>query len=112
MRATVTDEAGNENNKEVGMLCYECKSKGVRREAVSLCHHCGVGLCEEHAHVESVPIVATYGDRAFPSMTGTVELPRKARQILCGVCHEAFTEQKGRVARTPVRTETRVTQAA
>lgn len=43
------------------MLCYECKSKVVSREAMSLCHHCGVALCEEHVHVGSVPIVATYG---------------------------------------------------
>lgn len=97
------------------MLCYECKSKAVRREAVSLCHHCGVALCEEHAHVESVPLVATYGDETFPSMTGTVELPRKARLVLCAVCREALAQQKRQGETTTarsVRSETRADQAA
>ena len=96
------------------MLCYECKSKSVRREAVSLCHHCGVALCEEHAHVESVPIAATYGDRSFPSMTGTSELPRKARVVRCGVCQAALAQKEQGEAATArsIHSETRADQAA
>jgi hypothetical protein len=97
------------------MLCYECKSKVVRREAVGICHRCGVALCEEHAHVDSIPIVATYGDEAFPSITGTVELPRKGRLALCPVCHEALTQQKEQAkAKTvpPAHREARADQAA
>jgi len=77
------------------MLCYECKLNGFRREAVGLCRQCGVALCEEHAHVDPAPVVATYANRTFPSITGTVELPRPTRVVLCGVCHAALSQQKG-----------------
>jgi hypothetical protein len=31
------------------MNCYECALTGTSVPAVSVCHHCAVGLCLEHA---------------------------------------------------------------
>ena len=97
------------------MLCYECKLKGLRREAIGLCHQCGVALCEEHAHVEPAPVVATYGNKTFPSITGTVELPQPARVVLCGVCRQALAQGKGKgvvTAESPVHSEQLADRAA
>lgn len=31
------------------MNCYECATEGTTLAAVGACHHCGAGLCLEHA---------------------------------------------------------------
>lgn len=75
------------------MSCYECAVQGVQREAIGTCHHCSVALCQEHAHMEPEPVVATYDDRTHPSMQGTLELPLKARMLLCQVCRTALAQR-------------------
>lgn len=75
------------------MFCYECALQGVRREAIGMCHNCSLALCREHAHVEPAPVVATYAIRTYPSVRGAVELPVKARKLLCAVCRAALGQR-------------------
>ncbi|MDH6132049.1 hypothetical protein P3T37_001434 [Kitasatospora sp. MAA4] len=64
------------------MNCYDCHTAERTTPALAVCHHCGAGLCAEHA-------------RALPdtvhhlSGTGASTLPRRARRISCSVCAEA-----------------------
>ena len=75
------------------MFCYECAVQGERREAIGMCHNCSLALCQEHAHVELAPIVATYGNPTYPSLIGTVKMPLEARKLLCGVCQAALSQK-------------------
>lgn len=75
------------------MLCYECAIRGIRREAVGMCHHCSAGLCEEHAHVEASPIKAVRQNPTFGTVARQVELARPARQLLCSVCQTALHQE-------------------
>lgn len=68
------------------MLCYECSKVAKHREAVGLCHHCSAGLCAEHAGVVTDAITKTY------PLCMSVELPQKARQLLCGTCLRALQQ--------------------
>lgn len=86
---------------EVVVICFECKYIAIRRDAVGVCHNCGVALCAEHARIEWTPIVAVYGNSTFPAINETVELPRKARLILCGVCQQALEQKHGHVKAVP-----------
>ena len=86
---------------EVIVICFECKCIAIRRDAVGVCHNCGVALCEEHAQIEWTPIVAVYGNSTYPAINGTFELPRKARQILCRVCQQALRQKHGHVKAAP-----------
>ncbi len=75
------------------MFCYECAVQGVQREAIGTCHNCSLALCQDHAHVEPAPVVATYANKTYSSVRGTVELPLKARKLLCQVCQVALAQR-------------------
>lgn len=70
------------------MFCYECSQSGTRVEAIGLCHHCSVGLCQEHGFIIADPITAT------ALVNRTVVLKKKARLLLCGTCLAALQQQK------------------
>lgn len=70
------------------MQCYECALEGVRTEAIGLCHRCSVGLCVRHGCVVSQPVTAQ-----FP-VVKIVVLPKRARQLTCGVCKAALEQPK------------------
>lgn len=71
------------------MVCYECARKGVRREAVALCHHCSAALCLNHVVAAARPVTAR------EPIERTVVLPLEARELLCGVCHAARQQTSG-----------------
>jgi hypothetical protein len=71
------------------MMCYECFRKGIRREAVGLCHHCSAALCEEHAAAISRPVT-----RNAP-ISKVILMPLPARELLCPVCLPALTQTSG-----------------
>ncbi|MFE0632660.1 DUF2180 family protein [Streptomyces sp. NPDC058864] len=64
------------------MDCFDCAQGSRRTTAIAVCHQCGAGLCEAHAHVGTVVIerLATMGKT-------TSQQP--AREIACRPCHEA-----------------------
>jgi hypothetical protein len=72
------------------MLCYECSETGTRSEAVGLCHHCSVALCQQHGSMVADPMTTVY------PLVREVVLPKKARMLLCPTCLTAL--QQGRVA--------------
>ncbi len=70
------------------MLCYECSQAGDRHEAVGLCHHCSVALCERHAQVVADPVTTTY------PLLKIVVLPKQARRLYCGTCLAALQQER------------------
>ena len=72
------------------MHCYDCSKLGRSNEAVGLCHHCSAGLCEEHACVISEPVTGGH------PLVQTVELPKRARLLLCGTCKGALGQPHSR----------------
>ncbi|MGC4056024.1 MAG: DUF2180 family protein [Paludibaculum sp.] len=77
------------------MLCYECHQSGNRRDAVTLCHHCSAGLCQQHAIVLVDPVTVQY------PVCQTVILPLQARLFLCSTCRTALEQPAAGVLRTP-----------
>ena len=73
------------------MRCYECSQAGEVRDAVGLCHHCSAALCAEHARVTMDPMIAP------APLSKEIILPKRARVLLCPMCHAAL-EQVRRVA--------------
>jgi len=72
------------------MLCYECSLEGVVREAIGFCRHCSAGLCAEHAHIESDTVRVMRRYQTFGTIQEKVELPLKARKLLCSLCRQAL----------------------
>ena len=70
------------------MLCYECPQPGTRQEAIGLCHHCSVGLCQQHASMITDPVTMT------AIINRTVVLPKKARLLLCSTCLAAVQQER------------------
>ena len=70
------------------MLCYECSQTGPRQEAIGLCHHCSVGLCQGHASMITDPVTMT------ALIIRTVVLPKKARLLLCSTCLAALEQER------------------
>ena len=68
------------------MKCFECSLEGERSDAVGVCHHCSVGLCTEHAVLTADPILA------HQPIAQVVELPKKARALLCRTCLDALRQ--------------------
>ena len=68
------------------MICFECSSSGISRQAVGLCHHCSAALCPEHARTVDDPVRATY------AISETVVLPKHARLLLCEICRDALLQ--------------------
>lgn len=87
------------------MLCYECAMKGVRRDAVGMCHHCSAGLCEEHARMEASPVEAMRHNKTLGNVSWEVQLARPARELLCSVCqgalHQEDEQSEGASAASP-----------
>ena len=68
------------------MRCFECSLAGARADAVGVCHHCSVGLCAEHAVLTADPILI------HRPVAQVVELPKKARLLLCHTCLDALRQ--------------------
>ena len=68
------------------MRCFECAADGQATEAIGLCHHCSVALCARHGHVVERAITGSV------PINKIVELPAKARELLCGVCRAALEQ--------------------
>jgi len=71
------------------MKCYQCLRSGTTQEAAGLCHHCSAALCPEH--ICEVQDSATVMHILAPSM----ELPIRARILLCSVCKAALDQPSG-----------------
>jgi hypothetical protein len=69
------------------MRCYDCTVNGDHNEAIGVCHHCSVGLCETHGTVVPDAILA------HEPIAKTVVLPKRARAFLCGTCLEALQQR-------------------
>ncbi len=70
------------------MCCYECSQAGTRGEAIGICHHCSVGLCQEHAAMIEDQVTMT------ALINRTVVLPKKARLLLCNTCLAALQQER------------------
>ena len=70
------------------MCCYECLQAGDRQEAVGICHHCSVGVCQRHSSVVTDPVTMTM------LINRTVVLPKKARLLLCNICLAALEQDR------------------
>ena len=68
------------------MLCYECLESGTQHEAIGLCHHCSIALCEHHGCV-----IADRVTKILP-LVREVALPRSARLLLCNTCLAAIKQ--------------------
>lgn len=68
------------------MNCLDCEQNGVHQTAVALCHNCSAALCLEHAEV-----LPKHLEMHVP-VGKTVELPVRARVILCQTCHAAINQ--------------------
>lgn len=74
------------------MHCYECLELGDARDAVGLCHHCSVALCEQHVYVVSETVTGSH------PLVQRVTLPLRARLLLCGTCKAALEQPQARHA--------------
>ena len=70
------------------MYCYECLQAGTRGDAIGLCHHCSVALCQQHGSMISDPVTMT------ALINRTVVLPKKARLLLCSTCLAALQQDR------------------
>jgi hypothetical protein len=70
------------------MLCYECSETGTRQEAIGLCHHCSVALCQQHGSMIADPVTMT------ALINRIVVLPKKARLLLCSTCLTALQQER------------------
>ncbi|MBL8231957.1 MAG: DUF2180 family protein [Bryobacterales bacterium] len=66
------------------MQCMECANRGVKQEAVGLCHCCFAGLCLEHARVTPLRL------KRLAPIYKVEELPIPARMVLCATCAKAL----------------------
>lgn len=74
------------------MNCYVCALIKRDRTAIGLCDRCSAGLCIDHAI--DVTQTVTMGD----PIVRVVELPLKARRLVCQVCKEAFEQPHKQLA--------------
>jgi hypothetical protein len=42
------------------MYCYECSQAGTRGEAIGICHHCSVALCQQHGSMITDPVTMSF----------------------------------------------------
>ncbi|MFD9128647.1 DUF2180 family protein [Kitasatospora sp. NPDC059571] len=64
------------------MDCYDCHTAGRTATALAVCHHCGAGLCADHAR--ALPDVVRH-----LSGTGSAAVSAPARRIACTTCAPA-----------------------
>ena len=70
------------------MYCYECSQADTQQKAIGICHHCSVGLCQQHALMITDPVTMT------ALINRTVVLPKKARLLLCATCLTALQQER------------------
>lgn len=73
------------------MNCYPCMLLNCERPAIGLCDQCSAGLCIDHA-IDAGHIVTT-----VVPLGRIVELPLKARRLVCEICKQAL-EQPRKIA--------------
>jgi hypothetical protein len=73
------------------MKCYDCWGEGVQTDAVGICHHCSAGTCGTHGTLVADPVLV------HGPVARTVELPKKARALLCGVCRAALEQDRSSI---------------
>lgn len=73
------------------MNCHDCYIQGRDAEAVGICHHCSVGLCQHHGVLLADPVFVQ------EAITKTTALPKQARQFLCQTCLDALRQRSTRV---------------
>lgn len=67
------------------MMCYVCTTErplagglwSTAHEAVAICHHCGAGICAEHAHRAEGPGSPLYCAECFAA-----QVPKAPRTII------------------------------
>ena len=69
------------------MLCYECSQAGTRQEAIGVCQHFSVGLCQEHSAMIADQVTMT-------ALINRMVLPKKARVLLCSTCLAALQQER------------------
>jgi len=79
------------------MKCFECALAGKAADAIGVCHHCSLGLCPQHAVLTSDPIVSQQ------PVAKSVELPKKARALLCRTCLDALRQHQAIEVQSPER---------
>jgi hypothetical protein len=72
------------------MNCYNCSLAGVEQVAVASCRHCSAGLCTRHVVEESQAVTTEM------LINRVVELPVRARRLLCLTCGEALRQPSTR----------------
>ena len=77
-----------QGSEETVMCCYECSQVGDRKEAIGICHHCSVGVCQHHSSVVTDFVTKNQ------VINRTVVLPVRARLLLCHVCQAALEQNR------------------
>ena len=70
------------------MNCYDCYKAGEEEEAVGMCGQCSAGVCGRHAVEESRAVTAQ------ALLNRVVELPLRARLLLCQACAGALGQPR------------------
>ena len=68
------------------MKCFDCSDERRVNDAIGVCHHCSVGVCQSHGSLLSDPVTM----RA--QIVKSVVLPKKARILLCKTCMDALAQ--------------------
>jgi hypothetical protein len=68
------------------MICYGCFREGQQKEAVGICHFCGVAVCADHGSLVERPV-----HTRLP-LVKVVRLPKRAQELLCRVCRAALAQ--------------------
>lgn len=82
------------------MNCYVCALKERECPAIGLCDQCSAGLCINHAIDVSQTVIM--GD----PIVHVVELPLKARRLVCQVCKEAFEQPHKLASQNAIKLKT------
>lgn len=73
------------------MICYDCfVEEQAKTDAIGVCHHCGVAVCESHGIIAADPV------HVHELVAKEVTLPRKARELLCRTCWDALSQLQTR----------------
>jgi hypothetical protein len=72
------------------MNCYDCYKDGEEQAAVGSCRNCSAGLCGRHVVEESQAVTTEM------LINRVVELPLRARRLLCKTCADALAQPRAR----------------
>jgi hypothetical protein len=71
------------------MICFDCSvQKSKRTDAIGVCHHCGVAVCNDHGVVVADPV------HVHELVAKEISLPKKARELLCRTCLDALRQRE------------------